>query len=1065
MRPVKLTMTAFGSYKNRTTVDFSELNQSLFLITGDTGAGKTTIFDAMVYALYGEASGNQRERDMLHCDKVPKNEKTVVELEFLQDGKTYKVQRGFYFQKVRGKADEYGKSVESAVFHEEGKDPVEGPGRVTECCINAVGMNAEQFRKIVMLAQGEFKEFLTSKSDNKKVILSKLFDSSRYQYLQNLLYEARKKIDSLRSGKSADLDKLMEERFVWPEYEGEATGEEDIDWIFGFSSTCPELEANLENLIAQEKEQEKDVKRQKDDCQQKIDRLHEEIGSATTVNGLLEDLESKKNSLSEMETAKPAMQQRRAVYEELEKAYHIVKPEMDRLKDNVSQTSAIQKSIESLKMQISSREEEQKKAEKDVEDDKQATERIGELNAEIKRICALMPQFDELEANTDACDKAVSDSETAEEDLNKKEADKTDLSDEIRTLETELESLKDADKDEARCKAEKENAEKAYGSLTEVKDDVSEVSRLEKDYSEKAEALKGLTSTALEASNKYHDLYNAFIAGQAGLLADELRNSIERDGEAECPVCHTKHCKGHTTAFATAPEGTPSQDEVEEAKGVFYSAEEDRKKQENENGRLLAAIDEKKKAILKTAKDQMPDCISWEILAADGWLDGKQAEFKEISDNAAAAYADAVEASNRKTEDEKTLKTRRNDREKLQSEIDALREKMLGFRTAVTELSAKIEEQRKNLVYNSREEALAKESEYENEKEGLETVVRGHLEELENIKTSITDAKAKLEQAEGSKKDLELKCSEIVKDCNAALGKAGIADLGKAEELLEQLDSDDPEDWLRTENAELNGFFNGLENTRNAIKDLCARTEGKTKTDLDVLNSRDDELGSERDALEKQLKEMGNLIRNHGEVLGQVHEIKGYLKSTEKAWKKIDRIGSAAQGYSDYADGKISFDSYALGQVFNQVLEMGNIRLDEMSGGLYQMEHKMGADRKNSAAGLDIMIRDSSSGELREVGSLSGGESFVTSLALALGLSDVVQNHAGGKSLEALFVDEGFGSLDDDYLDKALGVLNSLTEGNRLVGVISHIHRLEESIPQKIKVTNSADGSSIDIEV
>lgn len=195
-----------------------------------------------------------------------------------------------------------------------------------------------------------------------------------------------------------------------------------------------------------------------------------------------------------------------------------------------------------------------------------------------------------------------------------------------------------------------------------------------------------------------------------------------------------------------------------------------------------------------------------------------------------------------------------------------------------------------------------------------------------------------------------------------------------------------------------------------------------------------------------------------------MHEIKNFLKTTEKAWKKIDRIGSAAQGRSDSADGKISFDIYALGQVFNQVLEMGNIRLDEMSGGLYQMEHKVGADRRNSAAGLDIMIRDSSSGELREVGSLSGGESFVTSLALALGLSDVVQNHAGGKSLEALFVDEGFGSLDDDYLDKALGLLNALTEGNRLVGVISHIHRLEESIPQKIKVIKGTNGSQIEIE-
>lgn len=1064
MRPVKLTMTAFGSYKNETVIDFSELNQSLFLITGDTGAGKTTIFDAMVYALYGQASGNLRERDMLHCAKVPKGEKTSVKLEFLQDGKTYTVQRGFYFQKVRGKADEYGKSVESAEFHEEGKDPVEGSGKVTDCCINAVGMNAEQFRKIVMLAQGEFKEFLTSNSDKKKEILSKLFDTSRYQYLQNLLHEARKRVDALRNGKEEELDKLMEERFIWPEYKG-GDEEEKLNWVFGFSSTSPELEANLKELIEQEREEENEVVQQRTDCQQKIEKLHEEIGSAETVNTLFDDLEKKKTSLSEMENAKPDMEKRQAKYDELERAYHIVKPEMDRLKDNVEQTSAIQQSITSLKKQISDKEKEQKEAEKNVEDDKPVTEKIAELNAEIIRIEGLIPKYDELEANIEDYDKAVSDSRKVKEELAIKEAKKYSISDSIETLTTELELQKDADGNEIRCKTEKERAEKAYESLSGIIDNVSEISRLEEELSDNAEKLENLRSTAIEEGNKYLALYNAFIAGQAGILADELRKSIDRDGEAECPVCHTKHCKGHIGNFATSPEGTPTQKEVEEAKKDFDSAVEKRNKQEKETSRLGAEIEEKKKAVLKTAKEQMADCTSWEILVGEGWLESKDEEFRENSANAATTYEQAVEAANRKKRAELDLKDKKKDLQELLPEIETLTKKRQDLDTETASLKAKIEESQKHLVYSSREEALAKQTEHDNERKDLESVVSGHLHALEEIKTAITDDRGKLKQADASKKELEQKCSEIVKDCNKALDKAGIADLGKAEELLDQLDLDDPEDWLRTENSELNEFFNNLDSTKKAIKDLSAKTKGKTKTDLDVLNSQDDELSGERDALDKQLNELRALIQNHNDVLEQVQSIKNYLKSTEQAWKKIDRIGSAAQGRSDSADGKISFDSYALGQVFNQVLEMGNIRLDEMSGGLYQMEHKIGADRKNSAAGLDIMIRDSSSGELREVGSLSGGESFVTSLALALGLSDVVQNHTGGKSLDALFVDEGFGSLDDDYLDKALGVLNGLTEGNRLVGVISHIHRLEESIPQKIKVTNGTDGSHVAIEL
>ena len=154
-----------------------------------------------------------------------------------------------------------------------------------------------------------------------------------------------------------------------------------------------------------------------------------------------------------------------------------------------------------------------------------------------------------------------------------------------------------------------------------------------------------------------------------------------------------------------------------------------------------------------------------------------------------------------------------------------------------------------------------------------------------------------------------------------------------------------------------------------------------------------------------------------------------------------------------------------MGAVFREILEMANRRLELMSGGRYELVHKVGTERRNAKAGLEIEVLDNSTGVLRPSGSLSGGEAFFTSLALALGLSDVVQNHAGGKQMEALFIDEGFGTLSDDVLDKALDVLNGLTEGNRLVGVISHVDRLGESIPQKIRVRSGEKGSTLSLEL
>ena len=178
----------------------------------------------------------------------------------------------------------------------------------------------------------------------------------------------------------------------------------------------------------------------------------------------------------------------------------------------------------------------------------------------------------------------------------------------------------------------------------------------------------------------------------------------------------------------------------------------------------------------------------------------------------------------------------------------------------------------------------------------------------------------------------------------------------------------------------------------------------------------------------------------------------------------MDRLADLAVGTSGDG-GKLSFDRYVMGAVFREVLEMANRRLDNMSGGRYELVHRTETDRKNSKAGLEIDILDNSTGQTRPSGSLSGGEAFFTSLALALGLSDVVQNHAGGKQLDTLFIDEGFGSLSEDVLDKALDVLGQLTEGNRLVGIISHVDRLDESIPQKIRVRNTREGSKISIEL
>ena len=274
----------------------------------------------------------------------------------------------------------------------------------------------------------------------------------------------------------------------------------------------------------------------------------------------------------------------------------------------------------------------------------------------------------------------------------------------------------------------------------------------------------------------------------------------------------------------------------------------------------------------------------------------------------------------------------------------------------------------------------------------------------------------------------------------------------------------DGETWLKQEQEAQTAFASDLAHTAEEVHSLAAQLEGQSRADLSQLLEEKAGITDEAKKTEAQLESVSQLVLNHEEVHKGLEAAFLALAQTEPQWQRISRLSDLASGINTDG-GKVSFDRYVMGAVFREILQMANIRLDIMSGGKYRLEHQTRASRKNAKAGLDISVWDQTTGKSRDAGSLSGGESFFTSLALALGLSDVVQNHAGGKKLDALFIDEGFGSLSDDVLDKALTVLNQLTEGNRLVGLISHVDRLSESIPQKLVVTNNGHGSTVRTEL
>ena len=387
-----------------------------------------------------------------------------------------------------------------------------------------------------------------------------------------------------------------------------------------------------------------------------------------------------------------------------------------------------------------------------------------------------------------------------------------------------------------------------------------------------------------------------------------------------------------------------------------------------------------------------------------------------------------------------------------------------GQRELCGRLETAIEELERSLEYPDEVKAKEQLGLWRKEKEQLS-------HELEKSRKAYEKAKSSSETADGNRKGrlemlpgLEADLDKAEERLEAALIQYGFRDLKEAHKAAALAGDTDSqvEAWISSGKKAVTDYKNQRGNIQNRLEELEKETKNLTMADLTLLAEQIQETEALRKSLQEKLDVCRDHYQNHQKTADVVETARRVLDRTQEAWERLDHLANLAVG-ANSEGGKLSFDRYVMGYVFREVLEMANQRLDIMSGGRYELIHEVNAGKANAKAGLEIVVLDMGTGKCRPASSLSGGESFFVSLALALGLSDVVQNHVGGNQLDALFIDEGFGSLDGDVLDRALSVLNQLTRGQRLVGIISHVARLEESIPQQIRVKKGQRGSSLQV--
>ena len=1053
MRPLKLELTAFGSYAGHSVIPFDELEPGLCLITGDTGAGKTTIFDGIVFALYGRASGRDRTPEMMHSDLADKGADTVVKLRFSQAGKEYTVVRSIHFPKKRKGLGGYGDPEIQASLSGGDLDPVEGASRVSAACEALLGLNAEQFRKIVMLAQGEFRDFLKADSEKKSEILGKLFDSSSYLWYQKLLDGARKRMEQRRSADREQLRLLLVHQLQLPE------GRDPSDFLPG----APELLLSLDGLIEDERKSAADKAAALAEGKKLRDGLliRQEAGKA--LNGALDRLEKLRTRKAALDAQAPVMETRRACWQRAEPALHLALPALRHADEASAARQQAELLCNGLCERLAAARTAQAQAVSALNEGSWRRDRIRELDASLGTLQLQFALFDALDRQQTAARDAAAQRDRLRKELEQLRQQQADRESTRQSIHEALSARDGAEAALERCR---QDAAKAAETLAAFEGEKGFVYWLgwmrERDAQllAAAQAYRRQTAEYLAARSELEALEQRFIAGQAGLLAEQLRAALRTGAAADCPVCGQSVCPEHMGKLAVLPENTPSEKTVETARRRIRELEQNWNKARDALNDRQAKQQGSQERLLAQVRAFRPDCESWEQLSAPDWMEQAAAALR-------SAYAEAAAAL-------RSAEQRRREQLQLLERLDVLdaenRKQLALAEQTRLELDAQVGKAaaaegqaaglRRQLSWESRSAAEGQAAAWRSELQKLQTELDGLLAAEKQSAEELAAVSGSLENARRSLRERQTEADQAAAERDKVLAQAGFVDTAAVESALAPVGGADGERWLRAEQEALLSFAHERESCAAQIAELTEQTAGRPRADLGAL----EEAFTAQDAaclsLEQQLRELETALRGHGAVRDRAAELLRSLSETDSAAAALERLADCAVG-SAGTGGKLSFERYVMGAVFREILEQANRRLDRISGGRYQLEHKTAAGRSNAQAGLDVEILDLSTGKRRPSASLSGGEAFYTSLALALGLSDAVQSRAGGMKLEALFIDEGFGSLDDDMLDNALEVLNSLSRGERLVGIISHVDKLSASIPQKIIVKNGPAGSSV----
>lgn len=1087
MRPLRLEISAFGPYAGKNVIDMEKLGErGLYLITGDTGAGKTTIFDAITFALYGRSSGENREPSMLRSKYAAPGTPTYVELEFLYGSKRYTVRRSTEYERPskRGSGMVIQPADASLIFPD-GRT-VTGISAVTSAVEDIIGIESGQFTRIAMIAQGDFMKLLMADTKERREIFQKLFKTDKYFTLQEELGREVSRLDRECSGARESIKQYISGVICAEDDERY----EDVNMAKDGLLPFAEMTELLQRIIADSKVRENVFEAEKRETEKLIGEVNIRLGKAEEKEKLTGRIAEAENKKIRSEKNKSAIEERlekvRSRQPEAEKAIQEIArisaqlPEYDEAEKLKKRSAEIEKAKKEHSAHIEEFSVKKSHAEKRIEEMRRELEEIGDTGEREARLQSKLEQLrtrraavQELGNGLEQLRKLTADLAAAEGQYGDECAAVEELKSRAKELSAEITHLREQEQQLDGCEAvrEKLRGEEArqqerMAALENFSAELKEVEKL----GEKADSARNEYISARDEKDRleaeYSRCHSLFLDSQAGLMAERLE-----DGEP-CPVCGSVH---HPAPAKKTGE-PPTQEELKQLRERAAEASGEAEKRSAKASAASGKYEERR----HIAEEKAAELVKCDLSgAASGIAAEKESCKKRLSETAEelkkaeAGIAERARLGRLIPEEEKRLSG-------LLDEIAQKEKSAAQLRTQADVLGGRKSQQEKELAETA--EKLFGESApdkarglAEKELAALETEERA-AEKLIETEQSNARRKKQLGEAIPRAEQIAAAASEEMNSETAALSaaestgrevgsqyKALVEKLSftgrdeaekavnslktEADKITTELEAAEKElAAAEKEIAELGGSIGQMKEQLKACGDLDPEKERSEKARLTAVSA-------ER---ERALKALHTAVTVNEDILRNVNETAARLAGAEKKYSSAKALADTAKGRISGKE-RISLETYIQTAYFDRIISRANIRLNMMSDGQYTLSRRRGSADQRSAGGLELDVTDHLNASVRSVKTLSGGESFKASLALALGLSDEIQASAGGIRLDTMFIDEGFGSLDENSVDQAINALIGLSEGNRLVGVISHVHALKERIDKQIVVHKERD--------